>query len=61
MVKENLVTTEVTPVCINPTPNRYRCGNREVDFTFRASEKKIYLEKPMRYLEDVFTHMCGLF
>src|SRR5208282_1602849 len=23
--------------------------------------KKFYLEKPMRYLEDVFTQMCGLF
>ena len=23
--------------------------------------KMFYLEKTMRYMEDVFTHMCGLF
>ena len=57
MMKENLVTTEVTPVCINPTPNRYRCGNREVDFTFRAPEKK-YILRSRSDIWKMFSPKC---
>ena len=49
MVKENLVYLlgNRSYTCLHqPYPKycRHRCGNREVDFTFRAPEKKYILK-----------------